>query len=186
MGRFVLACRPMKGNTIWVLISGLAVGFLVGNEYGRRNGGGASSTSSTSETAATAKGPSEIPADWLKETDIGMADKFAGLTPQQRYVALKVLNERPCDCGCPHGSTAKCKKEDPNCPRAPLVAVQVADLARQGKTFDQIMEAVKKPQGAQAQQPPPSAPQKIELAAWTPIKGPKYAKVTVLEFSDFQ
>jgi hypothetical protein len=170
------------------LVSGLAVGFLIGNEYGRRSDGKSASSDKASDTTqtATATGPTEIPADWLKEGDIGIADKVAGLTPQQKYLVLKVLNEKPCDCGCPHGSFAKCKKEDPGCPRAPLVAQQAADAAKAGKTFDQIVEAVKKPAGAAAQQQPNNAPQKIELAAWTPIKGPKYAKVTILEFSDFQ
>ncbi len=174
-----------------MLVAGLAVGFVIGHEVGWSRGGGRSPSGGGGETAqapTSANGPTDVPADWLKEADIAMADKFTGLTPQQRYVALKVLNERPCDCGCPHGSTAKCKKEDPNCPRAPLVAVQVVDLAKQGKTFDQIMEAVKKPGGGAAaqQQPPAGQPQKIELAAWTPVKGPKTAKVTILEFSDFQ
>lgn len=179
----------MKGNTIWVLVAGLAVGFVLGHEVGWSRGGGKAASTSASDSAqpTSANGPTDLHADWLKEADFGMADKFVGLTPQQRYVALKVLNERPCDCGCPHGSTAKCKKEDPNCPRAPLVAVQVVDLAKQGKTADQILEAVKKPgAGAAQQQPPAGAPQKIELAAWTPVKGPKTAKVTILEFSDFQ
>jgi len=27
---------------------------------------------------------------------------------------------------------------------------------------------------------------RVQLASWTPVKGPKYAKVTILEFSDFQ
>ncbi len=44
-----------------------------------------------------------------------------GLTPAQRFATLKFYNETPCDCGCPHGSYAKCKKEDPGCPRAPKV-----------------------------------------------------------------
>ncbi len=34
--------------------------------------------------------------------------------------------------------------------------------------------------------PPPSAPVYIELADYSPRIGPKHAKVTILEFSDFQ
>src|SRR5205814_1224178 len=99
------------------------------------------------------------------------------------------LNEKPCDCGCPHGSVALCKKQDPNCPRAPTVIATATSLAKQGKTFDEVMAAVKKPDGAgapAAARQPVAGPQKIELAAWTPVQGPKMAKVTVLEFSDFQ
>ena len=126
----------------------------------------------------------QIAPDWLTEKDLKAEDKFAGMTPAQRFTALKVLNERPCDCGCPHGSTAKCAKEDPGCPRAPLVITQVVAAAKEGKSVDQILAMVKKPDSPQA--PPAEGPKKVELAAWTPVKGPKAAKVTILEFSDFQ
>ena len=33
---------------------------------------------------------------------------------------------------------------------------------------------------------PPSTPRPVALAAWNPRKGPKAAKVTLVEFSDFQ
>jgi hypothetical protein len=171
----------MKSNTIWALMTGLAVGFLIGQytERGRSAGG------DSPRAMAPSVGNGQIPADWITEKDLKAEEKFAGLTPQQRYLALKVLNEKPCDCGCPHGTTAKCAKEDPGCPRAPKVIADAAQAAREGKTFDQIMAAVKKPDGPAPQQPT-EGPQKVELAAWTPMKGPKGAKVTIVEFSDFQ
>ena len=177
----MLASPTMKGQTIWVLVTGLALGFLGGYELGRGRGE-APSSGSAAKVEANA---GEIPADWLKESDFGAADKFAGLTPEQRFVALKVVNQKPCDCGCPHGSVAKCKKDDPGCPRAPTIIAAAADLAKQGKSYEEILKAVEKPAAA-ARKPPEESPQRIELAAWTPVKGPKYAKVTVLEFSDFQ
>jgi hypothetical protein len=173
----------MKGNTFWVGVSCLAVGLLIGREWGHSSSGTDAKPSSGETTTA---GTTQIPADWITEGDIKAAEKFAGLTPAQRYAALKVLNEKPCDCGCPHGSVAKCAKEDPGCPRAPTVIATAAELAKQGKTADEIRKAVEKPAGAAQQQQPQQGPAKIELAKWTPIKGPKYAKVTILEFSDFQ
>lgn len=174
----------MKSNTIWALITGLAVGFLVGHEWSGGKGGGESKPGAS---ASSANGPTAIPADWITEKDINATDQFAPLTPQQRYAALKVLNERPCDCGCPHGSTIKCKKEDPGCPRAPTVIAEVVAHAKLGETPDQIAAAVKKKEApSPAAQPPAGQPQKVELAQWTPVKGPKYAKVTIVEFSDFQ
>ncbi len=170
----------MKSNTIWALVTGLAVGFLVGQYTERGRSGDSPTAMNTTSNAPAGK----IPADWLTEKDLKAEDKFAGLTPQQRFLALKVLNEKPCDCGCPHGSTAKCAKEDPGCPRAPKVIADAVAAAKEGKNFDQIMAAVKKPDAPQA--PPEAGPQKVELAAWTPVKGPKTAKVTILEFSDFQ
>jgi len=172
----------MKSNTLWALITGLAVGFIVGREFSRPGGGGESKPG----TAATADtgGGKDIPADWIKEAELGATEQFAGLTAAQRYIALKVLNEKPCDCGCPHGSVAKCKKEDPGCPRAPTIIASAVSLAKQGKSADEILAAVKKPAGDA--QPPAAGPQKVELAQWTPIKGPKWAKVTIVEYSDFQ
>jgi hypothetical protein len=166
----------MKSNTVWALLTGLAVGFLIGQytERGRN--------ADTPRPAAM--GPTTIPSDWVTEKDLHAEDKFAGLTPQQRFLALKVLNEKPCDCGCPHGSVAKCAKEDPGCPRAPSIIAGAVAAARDGKSYDQIMAAVKKPERPQPQEQ--AGPQKVELAAWTPVRGPKHAKVTIIEFSDFQ
>jgi hypothetical protein len=174
----------MKSNMIWVAISCLAVGFIVGREMTRAGGGGGGAPGAATPTSAN--GPTDVPKDWIVEGDIGATATFQGMTPQQRYAALKVLNERPCDCGCPHGSVAKCKKDDPGCPRAPKVIEDVVALAKQGKTAPDILAAVKKPDAPAAQQPKPDAPQRAELAAWTPVKGPKYAKVTIVEYSDFQ
>src|SRR4051794_37860751 len=102
----------MKTNTIWVLVSGLAVGFLIGREWGPRRGGETDKTGSGATATAPTAAPGVIPADWLKEEELKATDKFAGLTPAQRYAVLKVMNEKPCDCGCPHGSTAKCLKDE--------------------------------------------------------------------------
>jgi hypothetical protein len=175
----------MKSNTIWALVTGLAVGFLVGREFGtgKSDGQGGKSGSSGSTSGAA---PGEIPKDWLTEADLKAGDKMAGMSAGQKWAVLKVMNEKPCDCGCPHGSTAKCLKDDPACPRAPKILEQAIALAKDGKNADQILAAVKKPD-APAQQPQvPAGPKKIEVAAWNPVKGPKEAKVTIIEFSDFQ
>ena len=169
----------MKTNTIWALVTGLAVGFLIGQYTERGRSADSPRAMNTSNQPA-----GQIPADWLTEKDLKADEKFAGLTPGQRFQVLKVLNEKPCDCGCPHGSVAKCAKEDPGCPRAPLVITQAVAAAKEGKSFDQIMAAVKKPERPQPQEQ--AGPQKVELAAWTPVRGPKHAKVTIIEFSDFQ
>jgi protein-disulfide isomerase len=92
------------------------------------------------------------------------------------------------------GSLAICLQKDPNCPRSPQMAKLAVDLVKQGKSAADIEAAIdakqkemggQKPAAAPAAEPP-SGPRPVELAAWNPRKGPKAAKVTIVEFSDFQ
>ena len=171
-----------NSNVVWALVAGLAVGYIVGNKLPMSGGGGGGSASPAARTAEA--GATEIPKDWITEKEIGAESEFAGLTPAQRYNALKVLNSKPCDCGCPHGSIAKCKKEDPQCPVAPSEIALAAREAKTGKSYDDLYAAVKKPN--QPARPAEPTTARVQLASWTPVRGPKYAKVTILEFSDFQ
>lgn len=180
-------------TTIWALVTGLAVGFAAGREWPRKDSAPTQAAAPRSATATAAIPEStEIPASWIKEAEMGATEAFAGLSAAQRYVALKVLNELPCDCGCPHGSVALCKKVDPECPRAPVVIAAATAAARSGGSHEQVLAAARKRdetgQGqAQAQaQAPAEPPQRVELARWTPIKGAATAPVTIVAFSDFQ
>jgi hypothetical protein len=148
-------------------------------------------------SAENAKGAyakmSDFPAAWLKDSDVGNPSLFAGLTDAQKVNVMQALNERDCECGCGMGSLAVCLKKDPNCPRSPAMAKLAVELAKQGKGAKEIETAIDAKQkemggGAKpaAAPEPPATPKRVELAAWNPRKGPKAAKVTVVEFSDFQ
>ncbi len=55
--------------------------------------------------------------------------------------------------------------------------------------YDTIMKDARTsppPAPAAAQAQPPSQFKKVEVASFNPVKGPKTAKVTIVEFSDFQ
>lgn len=171
-----------NGNVVWALVSGLAIGYIVGNKLPMSGGGGSSSSPAA---RGVESGSTAIPADWILEKELGAETAFAGLTAAQRFTALKVLNSKPCDCGCPHGTIAKCKKEDPNCPVAPSEIALAAREAKAGKSYEEVYAATKK-SGAPAAQPQAPTAARVLLASWTPLRGPKHAKVTVLEFSDFQ
>ena len=171
-----------NGNVVWALVAGLAVGYILGNTLPMKGGGGGGGATPSARTAESGGG--DIPKDWITEKEIGAEAQFAGLTAAQRYNALKVLNSKPCDCGCPHGTIAKCKKEDPACPVAPSEIALAASEAKAGKSYEDIYAAVKKPN--QPARPAEPTTARVQLASWTPVRGPKYAKVTVLEFSDFQ
>jgi len=175
----------MKSQTLWVLVAGLAIGFILGRELPRGKGGGdgPGAKPEATATSATAR-PGDIPATWLREDVFSRAkDKFAGLTPAQRLNVLKFVNEKKCGCGCPH-TVAQCLKDDPQCETALGLATSAIALAKQDKTYDQILAGAT--QAAPAPAAKPSVNQKIALAKWTPVKGPATAKVTMVLFSDFQ
>jgi protein-disulfide isomerase len=193
------------GATVWPLVTGLAVGFLVGRETG--NGRGRESASAEVKgadapaAAVAAKMPAkvyksqaEFPSGWLKESDLTSVAgiSFAGMNDGQKTTALQAMNERNCECGCGMGSIATCVKKDPNCPRSPGLAKLALDQAKQGKGIGEILAAIddrQKPAAgaaAPAGAPPPAASHKVPLNATMPRTGPKAAKVTIAEFSDFQ
>jgi hypothetical protein len=201
-GRALAATRH---HPVWPLVAGLGLGFAAGREAYRFGLGDGSRGASAQDGNASAfiavestKGAyatvAEFPAGWLKEGDIGNATLLTGLSEPQKVTVLQALNERNCECGCGMGSLAVCLKKDPNCPRSPMMAKLAVDMAKQGKGLKEIEDAIdaKQKELSSGQKPaaaapePPSTPRPVELAAWNPRKGPKAAKVTIVEFSDFQ
>jgi protein-disulfide isomerase len=199
---------PQKsGSNIWpwALAVGLLAGFVIGREMGPRAGGGsgeAAGEPAGKPTVAAAAAPAapgkiykseaEFPAGWLKAADLtGVAGvSFDGMSDAQKVLAMQALNEHNCECGCGMGGIAGCAKKDPNCPKSPKIAKAVVDMAKQGKTMAAInayieQENPKKAAAPQAAAPPPG-PKKVVIPSHSPRKGPKNAKVTLVEFSDFQ
>src|SRR5450432_3050457 len=158
--------------TIWPLVTGLAVGFLVGRETaGHGSSGSVADLSAekgsdvvpagTKLPAKIFKSESEFPSGWTKEADLSGVTtvSFAGLTAQQKVTALQALNERDCECGCGMGKIAGCLKKDPNCPRSPNLARLAIDMAKQGRGIGQILAAIDEQQkpGAAAPGAAPAA-----------------------------
>jgi protein-disulfide isomerase len=189
---------------IWPLLTGLAIGFLVGKEVGARRGGGEGG-----ETAAVAggkaaagtkmpekvyKSESEFPANWTKSADWASVTtvSLADLTTAQKVTVMQALNERDCECGCGMGKIAGCVKKDPNCPRSPNLAKAAIDLVKQGKGLGDILAAIDDRQKPSGGSPSPSAApaaggsKKVMPFAHNLRRGPANAKVTIVEFSDFE
>jgi hypothetical protein len=193
-----------RANVIWALVTGLAVGFAAGREAYRlgdlKTAGGPVDASTAFIAADNAvkvyAKMADFPAGWVKDSDLAnSATLLAGLNDAQKTTVMQALNERNCECGCPFGKLATCLQKDPNCPRSPALAKLAIDLVKQGKGLTEILAAIdakqqdmggSKPAPAAAAPEPPSGPRPVALAAWNPRKGPKAAKVTVVEFSDFQ
>jgi protein-disulfide isomerase len=183
---------------IWLaLVAGLAVGFAVGREVGPRSGGGEPAGEPTPTAAAKAPGTTykseaQFPAKWLKSSDLTSVKgvSFDGLTEGQKVVALQALNERRCECGCSMDSVAECAKKDSSCPRSPKLVKDVVDMAKQGKGLPDLyayLDRENKGSGAAPAAPAaPAGPKKVSIPTHSPRQGPKAAKVTIVEFSDFQ
>jgi hypothetical protein len=187
--------RSPSANVIWALLTGLAIGFATGREVdscAKREDLSAEPAGSASAHPVY-KSVAEFPAGWTKDSDI-KGDILAGLTPEQTALALQALNQRNCECGCPFGSVANCLAKDPNCPRSPVLGRLAVAEVKAGKDLDQILAAIDAKQaelgggrGAPNAAPPePTGPVYVALYDHSPRKGPKPAKVTVVEFSDFQ
>jgi protein-disulfide isomerase len=198
---------PGLAATIWPLVTGLAVGFLVGRETAGRGGGaGSSATEAVAQKADESvpagtklpakvyKSEQEFPEGWTKSSDLTSVTSvsFDGLTAAQKTTALQALNERDCECGCGMGKIAGCLHKDPNCPRSPNMAKLAIDMVKQGKGLPAILAAIDEKQkpaaGAAAPSAAPAAggSKKVVPYAHNLRSGPKATKVTIVEFSDFQ
>lgn len=131
----------------------------------------------TSSLALAAPPPSPAPAAGPVAPEAMTGLVFDGLTPEQKALAVSILNENGCDCGCGM-KIAVCRRDDPKCPRSPGLGKSVIDLAKLGKGKDEIVKTVLSP------------PSKFVQFALTPgdapFLGPKDAKVTILHYTDYQ
>ncbi|HXJ20272.1 MAG TPA: thioredoxin domain-containing protein [Polyangia bacterium] len=195
---------PPWTAAIWPLVTGLAVGFLVGRETASKGSGGPTAADTAVEKpgetvpagtkmpAKVYKSESEFPEGWTKSADLASVTgvSFDGLTPAQKVTALQALNERDCECGCGMGKIAGCLKKDPNCPRSPNLARLAIDMSKQGKGLGEILAAIdekQKPVGpAKDNGAPSGGSKKVVPFSHDLRRGAKATKVTIVEFSDFQ
>jgi hypothetical protein len=116
---------------------------------------------------------------------------FSGLSAEQITTATQIMGETRCNCGC--GMTIlECRTKDPNCSRSLSVARGLVEDLKGGKDAAtaraNIQAALAK--AASAAPPPPAAPDmnkvyQIDITG-APVKGPKSAPITIVEFSDYQ
>jgi protein-disulfide isomerase len=185
-----------KTNWIVALVVGALVGFFVGHytagpsssanngANGNNNGPVVLNNNNASDQGKT---PGDLPPSYIKESEFP-AGTFTGLTDQQKYTVLKVANERNCTCGCPNDTIAKCRTHDPTCTTAPGLLNDIIADAKRGLSSAQIEQKM----GGGNKAAPPSRPSddpntvyKVPIGD-APVKGNHDAKVTMVEFSDFQ
>jgi protein-disulfide isomerase len=126
------------------------------------------------------------PSKWQTATLLPGID-VKGLTPAQQNVVLTILRDSTCPCGCPM-QLAQCRVEDPGCSQSLTLATLVVEAAAAGKTAPQIRKILAESplvkSGAQRDRILLD-PVSINILG-APVKGPAGAKITIVEFSDFQ
>ncbi|MBZ5603141.1 MAG: thioredoxin domain-containing protein [Acidobacteriia bacterium] len=119
--------------------------------------------------------------DWKSATALPGVD-LTGLTAAQKNVALSVMRSEACGCGCGM-MIAQCRVNDPRCAISMRWSNLVVKSASAGKSADAIRAEISK----LANEPPPllEAPVKLNVDG-DPVRGNPAARITVVEFSDFQ
>jgi len=123
---------------------------------------------------------------WLTAKELPQVD-LSGLTPEQKTLALKALRKESCTCGC-QMRVAQCRVEDPSCGDSKTLASTVVAAVKDGKSADQIHTILEKSSLAKMraeQNRILSDPIQIPVAG-SPVRGPHNARITLIEFSDFE
>jgi len=140
----------------------------------------AAQTPQPSKTGANAK-PSSADA-WKTSETLGNVD-ISDLTPIQKKAVLKMVREQDCSCQCGM-KTAECIMKDPNCSYSRTIAKIAIQGVKDGKSLVEIsklMDASPKAHRPKTLEDPVT----IDVAG-APVKGPDNARITLVEFSDFE
>ncbi len=120
-------------------------------------------------------------ATWQTVVELPGVD-WNGLTGAKKTAALRVMQAEGCTCGCSM-KLAECRVKDPSCSVSRKLSASVVKQTGAGKDAAAIHAELVRIAGE-----PPSVldePVKINLAG-DPMLGPANARITIVEWSDFQ
>ena len=122
--------------------------------------------------------------EWQTVANLAGVD-FSGLTAAQKTRALHALRTQDCSCGCGM-KVAECRVKDPNCSYSRGLASVTVGAIKAGKTEAAAMAEAKASKFGT--RPAPKLlddPVPIPTLG-SPVMGPANARITLVEFSDFQ
>jgi protein-disulfide isomerase len=123
----------------------------------------------------------QAPDAWQKVTEFVGLDQST-LSAAQKQTLLSLLRAEGCTCGCTM-RLAECRVKDPRCGRSRSLAAMVARELREGKTPASIRAALER----LLKEAPPVLDEPVPIPIdGAPVKGPATARITLVEFSDFQ
>jgi protein-disulfide isomerase len=122
--------------------------------------------------------------EWQTSANLPGID-LDGLSAAQKASVLRVMRAQGCSCGCDM-RIAECRVKDPSCAYSKGMASVVTESIKAGKSEQEAFDAAKASQWGHV----PEAklledPVKIPVNG-SPVLGPANAKITIIEFSDFQ
>jgi protein-disulfide isomerase len=132
--------------------------------------------------ALFAQAPAASTNAWQTSETLGSID-LSGLSAAQKNAVLKLVREQDCSCLCGM-KVAECLVKDPNCSYSKHLAAIAVQGVKDGKSLVEIsklMDSSPKAHRPKLLEDPVSIP-----VDGSPIKGPADARITIIEFSDFE